>query len=190
MESSFEARRKQLYEKINNIVDSGTMFKAKRDGDKFEVELPSSLKDEFLNLVDKVNLSLMEDKDNFYGYFLFQMSREIRFDITSPTGVNFKGAKYVIYFNPMIFLQLELKQMESTIKHEIHHILSLHLVRAKELKGKFSTLAINLAMDVVVNQYLEYLHPYATTLEWVNLNYSLNLEPYNTFEYYVEKIQN
>ena len=190
MESSFEARRKQLYEKINNIVDSGAMFKAKRDGDKFEVELPSSLKDEFLNLVDKVNLSLMEDKDNFYGYFLFQMSREIRFDITSPTGVNFKGAKYVIYFNPMIFLQLELKQMESTIKHEIHHILSLHLVRAKELKGKFSTLAINLAMDVVVNQYLEYLHPYATTLEWVNLNYSLNLEPYNTFEYYVEKIQN
>lgn len=45
----------------------------------------------------------MEEEDNFYGYFLFQMLREIRFDISSPTGVNFKGAKYVIYFNPIIF---------------------------------------------------------------------------------------
>ena len=76
----------------------------------------------------------MEDKDNFYGYFLFQMSRDIRFDISSPTAVNFKGAKYVIYFNPIIFLSLNIKQMESTIKHEILHILSLHLIRAKEFK--------------------------------------------------------
>ena len=37
-----------------------------------------------------------------------------------------------------------MKQMESTIKHEILHILSMHLVRAKELKGKYSTLAINI----------------------------------------------
>ena len=54
----------------------------------------------------------MEEKDNFYGYFLFQMGREIRFDISTPTGINFKGAKYVIYFNPIIFLQLNIKQME------------------------------------------------------------------------------
>ena len=82
-------------------------------------------------LVDKVNLSLMEDKENFYGYFLFQTSRDIRFDISSPTAVNFKGAKYVIYFNPIIFLSLDMKQMETTIKHEILHILSLHLLRGK-----------------------------------------------------------
>ena len=35
-------------------------------------------KEKFFKLVDKVILSLMEDKDNFYGYFLFQMGREIR----------------------------------------------------------------------------------------------------------------
>ena len=91
--------------------------------------------------------------------------------------MNFKGAKYVIYFNPIIFLNLTVKQMESTIKHEILHILSLHLIRAKEFKGKYSTLAINMAMDIVVNTYLDYLPPYATTLEWVNLNYSLKLQP-------------
>ena len=115
----------------------------------------------------------MEDKDNFYGYFLFQMGREIRFDITSASGVNFKAAKYVIYFNPILFLQLSMKQMETTIKHEIHHILSLHLSRAKELKSKYSTLAINLAMDIVVNQYLDNLPPYSTTLKGVNNKYNL-----------------
>lgn len=189
MIKSFQQQTKELFESISELVNSGEMFKSKRDGEKFNPEIPQELQEEFFKVIDKVNLSLMEDQDNFYGYFLFQMLREIRFDISSPTGVSFKGAKYVIYFNPLIFLQLNIKQMESTIKHEVHHILSLHLLRAKELKNKYSTLAINLAMDIVVNQYLTNLPPYATTLEWVNMNYSLNLEPYNTFEYYVDKIQ-
>ncbi|MFA6808321.1 MAG: VWA-like domain-containing protein, partial [Eubacteriales bacterium] len=126
---------------------------------------------------------------NFYGYFLFQMLREIRFDISSPPAVNFKGTKYIIYFNPLIFLNLNMKQMESTIKHEILHVLSMHLIRKKDLKIGYSTLAINMAMDIVVNKYLDYLPPYAITLEWVNLNYSLKLLPYKPFEYYAEKIQ-
>ena len=44
-------------------------------------------------------------------------------------------------------------------------------------------------MDVVVNQYLDALPPYSTTLEWVNLNYNLKLEAFQTFEYYLQKIQ-
>lgn len=151
--------------------------------------IPEAFKQEFFHLVDKVNLSLLEDKDNFYGYFLFQMAREIRFDITSPTAVNFQGANYVIYFNPVIFLTLTLQQMETTIKHEILHIVSRHLVRAKELKGRYSSLALNIAMDIVVNTHLDHLPPYATTLEWVNLEYSLKLLPFEPFEYYAAKIQ-
>lgn len=189
MENYFDKQAKELYIKASEIINTHSMLKANRSNEKFEVDIPKDFKDEFFSLVDKVNLSLMEEKDNFYGYFLFQMSREIRFDISSPTGVNFKGAKYVIYFNPIIFLTLNIEQMESTIKHEIYHIVSVHLVRAKELKGKYSTLAINMAMDIVVNKYLNNLPPYATTLEWVNLKYSLKLEPYEPFEYYVEKIQ-
>ena len=45
-------------------------------------------------------------------------------------------------------------------------------------------------MDIVVNQYLNNLPPYAITLKGINLKYELNLEPYNTFEYYAENIQN
>lgn len=188
MKTYFENQAECLYDKANKIINSAT---ASRDYNisNFEISIPDDFKKEFFNFLDKVNLSLMEDKDNFYGYFLFQMERNIRFDISSPTSVNFKNTKYVIYFNPLIFLNLNIKQMESTIKHEILHILSLHLLRAKDLKNKYSTLAINMAMDIVVNKYLDYLPPYATTLEWVNTKYSLKLEPYETFEYYVDKIQ-
>ncbi|WP_434509734.1 vWA domain-containing protein [Desulfitobacterium sp. AusDCA] len=209
METSFDNQVQELYGKAEMLIND--YYKAKRDNDYFEakrkareadhakintpqhghskITIPQEFKDGFFSLVDKVNLSLMEDKDNFYGYFLLQMSREIRFDISSPTAVNFKRAKYVIYFNPIIFLNLNLKQMESTIKHEILHILSMHLIRAKEFKASCSTLAINMAMNIVVNTYLDHLPPYAVTLEWVNLNYSLQLLPFKPFEYYVEEIQ-
>lgn len=189
METYFEKERRYLYETAMEVVNASEMLKAYRKGEKYEVKMETEYNREFFALVDKVNLSLMEDKDNFYGYFLFQMEKVIRFDITSATAVNFKGAKYVIYFNPIIFLELNMKQMETTIKHEILHIVSQHLMRGKELKDKYSTLAINMAMDVVVNQYLKYLPPYSITLEYINVKYNLKLEPYKTFEYYLEKIQ-
>ena len=187
METYFDNEVKGLYEKADIIIDN--YIKAKRRDGNSEINIPKEFREEFFSLVDKVNLSLMEDKDNFYGFFLLQMSREIRFDISSPTAVNFINAKYVIYFNPIIFLNLNLKQMESTIKHEILHIVSMHLIRAKELKDRYSKTAINMAMNIVVNTFLDHLPPYAVTLEWVNLNYSLKLLPFQPFEYYVEEIQ-
>jgi predicted metal-dependent peptidase len=189
MSKNFEELRINIYNKVTNLVNSGEMFKAKRDGKKFQVDMPEELKLKFYKLVDRVNLALIEDKENFYGYFLFQMGREIRYDIATPTAINFKGAKYIIYFNPLIFLQLNINQMEGSIKHEIHHVLALHLVRAKELKRKYSTIAVSMAMDIVANQYIEHLPSYATTLQWVNTKYNLKLEPYNSMEYYVRVIQ-
>jgi Uncharacterized protein conserved in bacteria len=187
VETSFERQTKRLYEEATEII--GSFLKANPMDYEPKISIPKAFTEEFFSLVDKVNLSLLEDKDNFYGYFLLQMLREIRFDISSPTAVNFKGAHYVIYFNPLIFLNLTLKQMESTVKHEILHIVSMHLTRAKALKPGYSTLALNMAMDLVVNAHLDHLPPYAVTLEWVNLNYSLELLPFEPFEYYAEKLQ-
>ena len=184
---TFDQQVKELYEQANIIIQG--FFEAEMDEADVQVHIPENFKKEFFSLVDKVNLSLMEDKDNFYGYFLFQMMKEIRFDMSSQTGVNFKNAKYTIYFNPIIFLTLNIKQMESTIKHEVLHILSRHLIRAKDFKCRYSTIAINTAMDIVVNRYLDYLPPYASTLERVNNHYNLQLQPYEPFEYYVEKLQ-
>lgn len=190
MAKTFSVEVKELYERVNEFVDANTVLKANRLGDVFDFEVPEDFKIRFFQLVDRVNTSLMEEKDHFYGYFLFQMGKDISFDIPSPTGVNFKGAKYVIYFNPILFLNLNIKQMESTIKHEIYHVVSKHLVRAQELKGKYSRLAVNLAMDIVVNKYIDYLPPKAVTLESVNAKYQLKLKPYEPFEYYLGNIQN
>lgn len=189
MKSYFEKQTKELYDRAIKIVDITHMLKSNKKGEKFDISTDENFKKDFFSLVDKVNLSLMEDKENFYGYFLFQMGREIRFDITSATSINFKDAKYVMYFNPIIFLELNMEQMQSTIKHEILHVLSQHLIRLKDFKDKYSTLALNLAMDVVVNQCLDCLCPYSVTLEYINNKYNLNLEKFKTFEYYLEKIQ-
>lgn len=187
MENNFEKQVNTLRKKVDRLLRFFSNADVKADN--FIINISDDFREEFLKLIDKVNLSLIEDKENFYGYFMFQLERDIRFDINSPTGTNFKGVKYVIYFNPLLFLNLTLKQMESTIKHEILHIISMHLFRARELKGSYSKLAINMAMDVVVNKYLTNLWPYATTLEWVNLKYSLSLRPYETFEYYAKELQ-
>jgi len=62
MSKNFEELRVNLYNKVTNLVNSGEMFKARRDGEKFEVDMPENLKLEFYKIVDRVNLALMEDK--------------------------------------------------------------------------------------------------------------------------------
>jgi len=171
----FESLKSSLYDQICNV--------------KINDNMPKRFNEDFLKLVTMVNFMLIEDNENFYGYFLLQMSREIKYDISSPTAVNFKLSRYVIYFNPYIFLNLTGDQMKSTIKHEIYHILSFHLNRARVLKVEYSTLAINMAMDIVVNQHLKDLPHFATTLDSINFKYSLKMEPYMAMEYYTDKIQ-
>ena len=135
MKSYFEKQTKELYDRAIKIIDITQMLKSNKKREKFHISTDEDFKkdfaEKFFKIIDKVNLSLMEDKENFYGYFLFQMGREIRFDITSATSINFKEAKYVMYFNPIIFLELNMEQMQSTIKHEILHVLSQHLIRLK-----------------------------------------------------------
>ena len=75
MISYFEKETKELYDKSMEVINTSEMLKANRKGEKFEVKIPEDYKKKFFALVDKVNLSLMEDKENFYGYFLFQMER-------------------------------------------------------------------------------------------------------------------
>lgn len=186
MEHSLTVDATLLYQQAE-ILGDAVLHEQRRTGRA--PEIPAAFQKKFYAFLGRLNGHLMEDKDNFFGYFFFQMVKEIRFDLASATGVNFKGTRYHLYFNPLIFLPLSPEQMESSIKHEILHVVSLHLLRAKELRGQYSRLAINLAMDVVVNTYLDHLPPFSTTLEWVNMNYSLLLKPFESFEYYVDKIQ-
>ena len=48
MESYFERQVKDLYDKVNNIIDSADMYKAKRNGEEFRPEITKEFKEEFL----------------------------------------------------------------------------------------------------------------------------------------------
>lgn len=154
-----------------------------------KIVLPENLSVEFLRFVDKISMNLMEERENFYGYFLLQMTRVIDLYLPSPTGVNFTGGKFVLYFNPLLFLPLRVEQMFTTIQHEILHLVSLHLQRAKNLQGKYRKLVINLAMDLTVNNYLTNLPPDAVDLASINKKYSIDLKPYESLEFYAEALE-
>ena len=186
MEQTLASEIIDLYQDAYDIV---TDYENQPKKTRGPLVIPEDFRERFFLFIDKLNLRLMEDKDNFFGYFLFQMGRDIRFNLASPTGVNFKNAKYVMYFNPYMFLSLNPEQMESSIKHEILHVVSLHLLRARKLEANYSRLALNLAMDIVVNTYLDHLQPDAATLAWVNAQYALVMKPFETFEYYADQIQ-
>lgn len=188
MDGSFKQRAAELLDQSAELI-SHSLRSIGEDG-KYQISIPEDFRDSFFALTDQVNLKLMEDQDNFYGYFLFQMSRELRFDVSSPAAVNFKGTQYVLYYNPLIFLKLDLARMESILKHEILHVLSMHLIRAKTLKGSYHPVVLNMAMDLAINKYLTPLPPYAVTVEWIHQMYGLSLEPYQSFEYYADRLQN
>ena len=160
-----------------------------RTDEKAGFTVSSEFRHRFFSLLDMLNLRLIDDRDNFFGYFLFQADRDLRFQLDSPTGTTFKNGRYTLYFNPYLFLQLTAEQMESAVKHEVLHILSLHPLRTKDLKKRFSPLAVDLAMDIVVNTYLAPLPSDAVTLAVVNLQYGLSMPLFESLEYYAEEIQ-
>lgn len=172
------------------ITEAAALAAGKRDLAVGMVDLEASedFKQRFLKFVSKLNLRLIEN-DSFYGYFFLQVGQEIRFTMTSGTGINFKGSRYVMYFNPLIFLDMTPAQMMSSIKHEILHVISLHLIRAKRLYERYTPLAINLAMDIVVNNYIEPLPPGAIDVKWLNKNFGTHVVAFKPLEYYVDEIQ-
>lgn len=171
-ESKFETMRKDLYGKMQLGECNSINFN-----------------NDFFKLIELCTLSLMNEDDSFFGLFLIQFKREIDFKLQEAIGTKLSGTYFTMYFNPNIFLECTLKEMQALIKHEIYHIMSKHYARARVLKNKYSQLAINLAMDISVNQYLMYLPAWSVKLENVRLAYNVELNEDQTMEQYASKIQ-
>ena len=65
METFFDSQVKGLYDNAYSIIN--TFLKAKHIEDNSKINIPKEFQEEFFRLVDKVNLNLMDDKDNFFG---------------------------------------------------------------------------------------------------------------------------
>ncbi len=64
-----------------------------------------------------------------------------------------------------------------------------HYAREKALSRKYSKLAVSIAMDIAINQYIKNLPPYSKRLDYVNLEYNLELKPDMPMEKYAEKFK-
>ena len=108
--------------------------------------------------------------------------------MTSAFGINLKQGGYVLYVNPFILLRQPPDVMKDGIKREILHIISAHLMRVKTLSQSFNKTAVHMAMDMVVNDYLEHVDRDAVTVANVNERFGLMLKRFRTIEYYAKAI--
>jgi predicted metal-dependent peptidase len=152
-------------------------------------DVTEEFKIKFFKLIELCCFSLMNGNDSFFAYFLIQMKREIKLELPEAAGTLFKSGGFIIFFNPIIFLECSLAEMQAVIKHEIYHIMSHHHKRALALRNNYSSLAISLAMDISINQYIVNLPYWANTIEKVKLSYNVDLKEDQTMEQYAANIQ-
>ncbi|QAA34657.1 VWA-like domain-containing protein [Clostridium manihotivorum] len=154
-----------------------------------EKDVTESFIRNFNELLEQVILSMLEKEDNFFGQFLIQVKRGIRLDISWPIATEPTLSGFNMYFNPVLLLQCELKEIQALLKHEIYHIMLGHYERQKGLRDKYSRIALSKAMDIAVNQYIEHLPSWCDRLYTVNLEYDLELKEDMTMEQYTEELQ-
>ncbi|EES49500.1 VWA-like domain-containing protein [Clostridium botulinum] len=142
----------------------------------------------FFELVEQVILDLLESEDSFFGQFMLRVKRQIRIDLKSPIATIPKRSGFNMYFNPILFLQCEKKEMSALFKHEIYHIMYSHFSRERKMKERLSKEAINTALDISINQYIKNLPPWSKKINSINMEYNLNLKEDRSVEEYAEEI--
>ncbi|MBW6410828.1 vWA domain-containing protein [Clostridium weizhouense] len=170
----FNKRREELLEEAYNIKSMN--------------EFNSTFYKKFFELVENVILSLLQSEDSFFGQFMLKVKRGIRVDITYPIATIPKRDGFNMYFNPVLFLQCEKKEMGALFKHEIYHIMNSHFERERKMKYKLNKEAINVALDISINQYIKNLPAWSKKINSVNMEYNLNLKDDRSVEEYGEEI--
>lgn len=151
--------------------------------------IPEQFKRKFFRLIEICTFSMMNGSEDFFAYFFIQMRREINADLQVPCESNIMTTGFIIYFNPLMFLEHTELEMHALIKHEIYHIMSGHHQRAKAIQYKYSSLAISLAMDISINEYIINLPRWMPRLINIKKSYDVYLSEDSTMEQYAEFIQ-
>jgi len=173
--SKFQQLKDELFVYISNV--------------NYENELTEEFRQKFYRLIELCTFSMMSSGDNFFAQFLIQLKREMKLDLPSALGTRMTKEGFVMYFNPAVFLSCSLLEMQALIKHEIYHIMSGHYIRQRALRHKYSSLAVSLAMDIAINQYIVNLPLWMDNIDSVRNSYNVDLKDELTMEQYADKIQ-
>ncbi|MDV4152496.1 VWA-like domain-containing protein [Clostridium sp. AL.422] len=171
----FEERRDSLLKQALDMKENGNVY--------------IGFEREFFSLVENVIIDMLEGEDSFFGQFLVRIERNIRLNITWPLATVPKMQGFRMYFNPLLFLSCDKREMQALFKHEIYHIMYGHHERERILKQKYTNLAVNLAMDISINQFIKNLPMESYKIERVNKEYSANLKEDKPIEVYAEEIE-
>lgn len=173
--SKFEVLRKNLLKEVYSWGEEPTL------NDEFIQK--------FYKLVELCTFSLMKGEDNFFALFTIQMKRKIDLNMATAIGTTVSLSHFILHFNPCIFLECNLEEMKALIKHEIYHIMFNHVKRGQEMRKKYSDFVVNTALDISINQYIQHLPSWSSTIENIKLSFNADLEYERNAEYYAEELQ-
>ena len=172
---NFLDKKKSLFEKVANIESVN--------------EIGNDYKREFFDFLSNIVIDMLQGEDNFFGAFMLKMEKDIRFDITWPIATVPKLNGFIMYFNPILFLQYKELEMAALFKHEIYHMMYSHYSREKTLKDKYSNDAVQIALDISVNQFIKNLPADSKRLDYVNKEFNINLKSNRSIEEYADILQ-
>ena len=110
----------------------------------------------------------------WYGHLVTACELKRDLSMPSPAGVRFMFNKYELFINPLIFGLYTTDEQIAILKHEMLHIINLHIVRQKDREHK----KWNYGTDIAINQLIanipaDGLHP-----EKFGFEKNLNAEQY------------
>lgn len=144
---------------------------------------------DFFSLVENVIVSMIQGEDAFFGQFLVKIERKIKYDITWPLATIPMMQGFKMYFNPLLYLVCNKTEMIALFKHEIYHIMYGHHQRERELRDKYTTTAVNMALDISINQFVNNMPPESYRLERINREFFVELKEDCAIEVYAEDIE-
>lgn len=172
---SFEIIRRGLLKDIVRYTETG--------------EFRKGFMGEFLKYFEDIVFSMLSDGEDFFALFMGRLIKEIDLSIKWPMATVVSNGDYILKINPISFIFMSKDESQALIKHEILHLILNHHEREKILKKRYDKTAINLGLDVAVNQFLRNLPPFCEKLNTVNIKLSTNLKFNETLEYYVIEIE-
>ena len=117
-----------------------------------------AIEEDFIAMLELVKLSLISQRDTYYGYFL--MSMRFRVDFTSSCIAGIKLGEYppVFVSNPLLLCKFGLKEIIYVVCHEVEHVVLNHpaeMLKANPVKDPELFRLFNLAADASVNDRLD-----------------------------------
>lgn len=140
-----------------------------------------------LEEVTRTSIALLL-QEPFYSHFFSTLNKEVVApdDVIQTMAVGLRERKHVLYVNPVFWDNFftDKRHRYGVVKHEILHIVYKHTLA--NVRG-FNRHLVNIAMDIVVNQYIDKAQLPAESIFLEDFP-ELSLKPDGSWQYYYEKL--